>query len=130
MMKTDASPAIRIEKKEVNTSSIVRKSRAFRDVTLDLKKRHLGMISVFQALAQDAMFNERERTELFFSLTQFFHSKDRYIYRLLLLLLKQVPVNSHDSIIITHSLSKDISSSHEERSEFQCPFLASSVPCP
>jgi hypothetical protein len=103
--KTEPSPAVKVEKKEVNTSAIVHKSRAFRDVTLDLKKCRLAMISILQALAQDASFSERERTGLF-------HSKDRYIHRLLL--LKQVPVNSHDGIIITHSLSKDISSSQEE----------------
>jgi coatomer protein complex subunit gamma len=114
MTKTEPAPVVKVERKEINTSAIVHKSRAFRDVTLDLKKCRLAMISILQALAQDASFSERERTELFFSLTQLFHSKDRYIHRLLLLLLKQVPVNSHDSIIITHSLSKDISSSQEE----------------
>jgi coatomer protein complex subunit gamma len=109
MDKGDPPAAPKPEKKEINTSAIVHKSKAFREVTLDMKKCRQAMIAILQALAQDARFTERERTELFFSLTQLFHNKDRYIHRLLLLLLKQIPVNSHDSIIITHSLSKDIS---------------------
>lgn len=101
--------APKVERKDVNTSAIVHKSFVFREVSLNLGKCRSAMIAILQALAQDASFTERERTDLFFSLTQLFHSKDQYIHRLLLLLLKLVPVNSRDSIIITHSLSKDIS---------------------
>lgn len=107
-MKRERS-GIKIERKEINTSAIVQKTKAFREVTLNLGKCREAMISILQACAQNASFTEKERQELFFSLTQLFHNRDKYIHRLLLLLLTEIPVNTRDSIIITHSLSKDIS---------------------
>ncbi|KAH0790886.1 coatomer subunit gamma [Histomonas meleagridis] len=96
------------ERKEISTTTVVSRCRAFRDVTLNLPRCRSAMISILQAIAQNVEFTEKERTEIFFSLTQLFHSQDTYIHRLLILLLKEIPVNTHDSIIITHSLSKDI----------------------
>jgi len=101
----------KLDPKDVNTTSIVNKCKVFRDVTLNLPKCRAAMISILQATALGVDFTEKEHTELFFSLTQLFHSPDSYIHRLLVLLLKQIPVNSHDAIIITHSLSKDITGS-------------------
>lgn len=96
------------EAKKLTTTTVVNRCRVFRDVTLNPSKCRTAMISILQAISQNAKFNEKERTEIFFSLTQLFHSTDTYIHRLLILLLKEIPVNIHNSIIITHSLSKDI----------------------
>ncbi|OHS96016.1 hypothetical protein TRFO_10188 [Tritrichomonas foetus] len=111
MSKIENSSILKIERKDVMTSSVVQKCRVFRDVPLNLPKCRTAMISILQAFSQDAHFTEKDRTELFFSLTQLFTSRDHYIHRLLLLLLKEIPVNKHDTLILTHSLSKDISAS-------------------
>lgn len=97
-----------VDPKDVNTSAIINKSRVFRDVTLNLSKCRAAMISILQATAIGVQFTDKEQTELFFSLTQLMHNRDTYIHRLLILLLKQIKIKSHDAIIITHSLSKDI----------------------
>lgn len=116
MNKDDSNNiSIKIERKDITTSSVVYKCRVFRDVQLNLSKCRNAMISILQAFSQDARFTEKDRTELFFSLTQLFTSKDSYIHRLLLLLLKEIPVNKHDTLILTHSLSIDISSSRNAK---------------
>ena len=94
--------------KDINTSAIINKSKCFRDVKLNLSKCRAAMISILQATAIGVRFTDKEQTELFFSLTQLMHQQDVYIHRLLILLLKQIKIPSHDAIIITHSLSKDI----------------------
>lgn len=105
MKKNDSK---RQDPKDINTSAIINKSRVFRDVTLNLPKCRAAMISILQATAIGVRFSDKEQTELFFSLTQLMHNQDTYIHRLLILLLKQIKINSHDAIIVTHSLSKDI----------------------
>ena len=112
----------KFDPKDINTTAIVNKSKVFRDVTLNLSKVRAAMISILQANAIGVEFNQKERTELFFSLTQLFHNQDTYVHRLLVLLLKQIPVSSHDAIIITHSLSKDItgSESHLQGHAIRC----------
>ncbi|KAK8882433.1 hypothetical protein M9Y10_045075 [Tritrichomonas musculus] len=115
MSKNENNLSTKIEKQDISTSTVVQKCRVFRDVPLNLSKCRNAMISILQAFSQDAQFSEKDRTELFFSLTQLFTSKDSYIHRLLLLLLKEIPVNTHDTLILTHSLSKDISSSQTSK---------------
>ena len=112
MSKSDASSSLRIDRKDVLTSTVVFKCRAFRDVPLNLPKCKSAMKEILHSLSQGVQFSERDKTELFFSLTQLFTSQEPGMHRLLLLLLRLIPVNSHDKLILTHSLSKDISSAN------------------
>lgn len=96
------------ESRELTANMVVSRARVFRDIKLIPEKCRVALITILQAFSQGVQFTDREQTELFFSLTQLFHSSDAYIHRLLILLLQIVPVSSHDSIIVTHSLSKDI----------------------
>ncbi|KAI7750418.1 hypothetical protein M8C21_033742, partial [Ambrosia artemisiifolia] len=99
------SPFLGIEK-----GAVLQEARVFNDPQLDSRRCSQVITKLLYLLNQGETFTKVEATEVFFSVTKLFQSKDIGLRRMVYLIIKELSPSSDEVIIVTSSLMKDMNS--------------------
>ncbi|XP_022947703.1 coatomer subunit gamma-like [Cucurbita moschata] len=102
------SPFLGIEK-----GTVLQEARVFNDPQLDTRKCSQVITKLLYLLNQGETFTKVEATEVFFSVTKLFQSRDIELRRMVYLMIKELSPSSDDVIIVTSSLMKDMNSKND-----------------
>jgi coatomer protein complex subunit gamma len=103
------NPFLRLEK-----SAVLQETRIFNDNVINARKCATVLTKVLCILNQGVTMNSTEATEVFFATTKLFQSKDVSLRRLVYLAIKEMSTIADDVIIVTSSLTKDMTGKEEE----------------
>ncbi|XP_072990665.1 coatomer subunit gamma-2 [Typha latifolia] len=103
--EVDYSPFLGIEK-----GAVLQEARVFNDPQLDARRCSQVITKLLYLLNQGETFTKVEATEVFFSVTKLFQSKDTGLRRMVYLMIKEISPSSDEVIIVTSSLMKDMNS--------------------
>lgn len=96
--------------KDIDGATIMLESRVFNESPLQSKKCCYALTKLLYYLYLGGSLSESEATNIFFSMTKAFQSKDQYLRRLVYLSIKELHGLAKDVIIVTSSLIQDIGS--------------------
>ncbi|XP_034927401.1 coatomer subunit gamma isoform X2 [Populus alba] len=99
------SPFLGIEK-----GAVLQEARVFNDPQLDPRRCSQVITKLLYLLNQGDSFTKTEATEVFFSVTKLFQSKDFGLRRMVYLIIKELSPSADEVIIVTSSLMKDMNS--------------------
>ncbi|EOA29493.1 hypothetical protein CARUB_v10012945mg [Capsella rubella] len=99
------SPFMGIEK-----GAVLQEARVFNEPQLDPRRCSQVITKLLYLLNQGEAFTKVEATEVFFSVTKLFQSKDTGLRRMVYLIIKELSPSSDEVIIVTSSLMKDMNS--------------------
>ncbi|KAH7294192.1 hypothetical protein KP509_28G060100 [Ceratopteris richardii] len=99
------SPYLGIEK-----GAVLQEARVFNDPQLDARRCAQVITKLLYLLNQGEVFTKVEATEVFFSVTKLFQSKDVSLRRMVYLMIKELSPSADEVIIVTSSLMKDMNS--------------------
>uniref|UniRef100_A0A7N0SZW2 Coatomer subunit gamma n=1 Tax=Kalanchoe fedtschenkoi TaxID=63787 RepID=A0A7N0SZW2_KALFE len=99
------SPFLGIEK-----GAVLQEARVFNDPQLDPRKCNQVITKLLFLLNQGETFTKVEATEVFFSVTKLFQSRDMSLRRMVYLIIKELSPSADEVIIVTSSLMKDMNS--------------------
>ncbi|KAF8047310.1 hypothetical protein N665_3101s0005 [Sinapis alba] len=99
------SPFMGIEK-----GAVLQEARVFNDAQVDPRRCSQVITKLLYLLNQGESFTKNEATEVFFSVTKLFQSKDTGLRRMVYLIIKELSPSSDEVIIVTSSLMKDMNS--------------------
>ncbi|XP_010530844.1 PREDICTED: coatomer subunit gamma-like [Tarenaya hassleriana] len=99
------SPFMGIEK-----GAVLQEARVFNDPQLDPRRCSQVITKLLYLLNQGETFTKIEATEVFFSVTKLFQSKDTGLRRMVYLIIKELSPSADEVIIVTSSLMKDMNS--------------------
>ncbi|EIE27371.1 Coatomer, gamma subunit [Coccomyxa subellipsoidea C-169] len=103
-MKT-YSPFYAIEK-----GAVLQEARCFNDPHIDPRRCQQVITKLLYLLTQGETLTKKEASEVFFSVTKLYQSKDANLRRMVYLVIKDVCPGADEVIIITSSLMKDMNS--------------------
>merc|ERR1711962_373227 len=92
----------------LDKSTILQESRSFNDTPINTRKCIQILSKVLYLLNQGTHFGTTEATETFFAMTKLFQSKDVTLRRMCYLAIKELAGIAEDVIIVTSSLTKDM----------------------
>ncbi|KAB1224456.1 Coatomer subunit gamma [Morella rubra] len=101
----DYSPFLGIEK-----GAVLQEARVFNDPQLDPRRCSQVITKLLYLLNQGETFTKTEATEVFFSVTKLFQSRDIGLRRMVYLMIKELSPSADEVIIVTSSLMKDMTS--------------------
>ncbi|MCO5593640.1 hypothetical protein L7F22_047655 [Adiantum nelumboides] len=99
------SPYLGIEK-----GAVLQEARLFNDPHVDARRCAQVITKLLYLLNQGEVFTKVEATEVFFSVTKLFQSKDVSLRRMVYLMIKELSPSADEVIIVTSSLMKDMNS--------------------
>ncbi|XP_078436668.1 coatomer gamma-2 subunit, putative / gamma-2 coat protein, putative / gamma-2 COP [Wolffia australiana] len=99
------SPFLGIEK-----GSVLQEARVFNDPQLDARRCSQVITKLLYLINQGETFTKVEATEVFFSVTKLFQSRDPGLRRMVYLIIKELSPSADEVIIVTSSLMKDMNS--------------------
>ncbi|KAM2928196.1 hypothetical protein COP2_035461 [Malus domestica] len=99
------SPFLGIEK-----GAVLQEARVFNDPQLDARRCSQVITKLLYLLNQGESFTKVEATEVFFSVTKLFQSRDIGLRRMVYLIIKELSPSADEVIIVTSSLMKDMNS--------------------
>ncbi|KAF1896632.1 hypothetical protein Lal_00034331 [Lupinus albus] len=99
------SPFLGIEK-----GGVLQEARVFNDPQLDARRCSQVITKLLYLLNQGESFSKVEATEVFFSVTKLFQSRDLGLRRMVYLIIKELSPSADEVIIVTSSLMKDMNS--------------------
>ncbi|AES89090.1 putative coatomer/calthrin adaptor appendage subdomain, coatomer gamma subunit [Medicago truncatula] len=99
------SPFLGIEK-----GAVLQEARVFNDPQLDARRCSQVITKLLYLLNQGETFTKVEATEVFFSVTKLFQSRDLGLRRMVYLIIKELSPSADEVIIVTSSLMKDMNS--------------------
>ncbi|XP_011048655.1 PREDICTED: coatomer subunit gamma-like isoform X1 [Populus euphratica] len=103
--EAEYSPFLGIEK-----GAVLQEARVFNDPQLDPRRCSQVITKLLYLLNQGDSFTKTEATEVFFSVTKLFQSKDLGLRRMVYLIIKELSPSADEVIIVTSSLMKDMNS--------------------
>ncbi|CAI8616930.1 unnamed protein product [Vicia faba] len=103
--EADYSPFMGIEK-----GAVLQEARVFNDPQLDARRCSQVITKLLYLLNQGETFTKVEATEVFFSVTKLFQSRDLGLRRMVYLIIKELSPSADEVIIVTSSLMKDMNS--------------------
>ncbi|XP_075501702.1 coatomer subunit gamma-like [Primulina tabacum] len=103
--EVDYSPFSGIEK-----GAVLQEARVFNDPQLDARRCSQVITKLLYLLNQGETFTKIEATEVFFSVTKLFQSRDNGLRRMVYLMIKELSPSADEVIIVTSSLMKDMNS--------------------
>ncbi|KAJ6739052.1 COATOMER SUBUNIT GAMMA [Salix koriyanagi] len=103
--EAEYSPFLGIEK-----GAVLQEARVFNDPQLDPRRCSQVITKLLYLLNQGDSFTKVEATEVFFSVTKLFQSKDLGLRRMVYLIIKELSPSADEVIIVTSSLMKDMNS--------------------
>lgn len=89
-------------------TTVLQEARAFNDSVINPRKCTIILSKILYLLNQGELFNTTEATETFFAITKLFQSKDPILRRMMYLGIKELSHIAEDVIIVTSSLTKDM----------------------
>ncbi|XP_044755635.1 coatomer subunit gamma [Coccinella septempunctata] len=92
----------------VEKTTVLQEARAFNDTTLNHRKCTHILTKLLYLLNQGEQLGTKEATDVFFAMTKLFQSKDVILRRLVYLGIKELSSIADDVIIVTSSLTKDM----------------------
>lgn len=105
---TEYSPFYGIEK-----GAVLQEARCFNDPHIDPRRCQQVITKLLYLICQGESLTKKEATDVFFSVTKLYQSKDANLRRMVYLVIKEVCPSSDEVIIITSSLMKDMNSKTE-----------------
>uniref|UniRef100_A0A7S3VL87 Coatomer subunit gamma n=1 Tax=Dunaliella tertiolecta TaxID=3047 RepID=A0A7S3VL87_DUNTE len=103
--ETEFSPFYGIDK-----GAVLQEARCFNDPQIDARKCQQVITKLLYLLGQGESFTKKEASEVFFSVTKLFQSKDTNLRRMVYLCIKDICPSADEVIIVTSSLMKDMNS--------------------
>ncbi|XP_027191338.1 coatomer subunit gamma [Cicer arietinum] len=103
--EVEYSPFMGIEK-----GAVLQEARVFNDPQLDARRCSQVITKLLYLLNQGETFTKVEATEVFFSVTKLFQSRDLGLRRMVYLIIKELSPSADEVIIVTSSLMKDMNS--------------------
>ncbi|KAL6986883.1 hypothetical protein U1Q18_040971 [Sarracenia purpurea var. burkii] len=103
--EAEYSPFLGIEK-----GAVLQEARVFNDPQLDARRCSQVITKLLYLLNQGETFTKVEATEVFFSVTKLFQSRDIGLRRMVYLIIKELSPSADEVIIVTSSLMKDMNS--------------------
>lgn len=94
----------------IDKGTVLQEARCFNDAQLDARKCQQVITKLLYLRGQGEVFTKTEITEIFFSVTKLFQSKDNNLRRMVYLIVKEISPSSDEVIIVTSSLMKDMNS--------------------
>ncbi|CAL8463056.1 g2590 [Coccomyxa elongata] len=102
---TEYSPFYAIEK-----GAVLQEARCFNEPHIDPRRCQQVITKLLYLLTQGETLTKKEASEVFFSVTKLYQSKDANLRRMVYLVIKDVCPGADEVIIITSSLMKDMNS--------------------
>ncbi|XP_065910406.1 coatomer subunit gamma-2-like isoform X1 [Dysidea avara] len=94
-------------------TAVLQEARTFNNNNINARKCAVVLTKILYLINQGANFTTTEATETFFAITKLFQSKDVTLRRLVYLAIKVMSSIADDVIIVTSSLTKDMTGKEE-----------------
>lgn len=95
-------------------TSVLQEARTFNETPLNPRKCAQILTKILYLLNQGEQLGTTEATEAFFAMTKLFQSKDTVLRRLVYLGIKELSKIAEDVIIVTSSLTKDMTGKEDQ----------------
>ncbi|XP_053624344.1 coatomer subunit gamma-like [Plodia interpunctella] len=92
----------------LDKSALIQEARYFNSTPVNPRKCILILSKIIYLINQGEQLTNQEATDLFFATTKLFQSKDVVLRRLVYLCIKELSSMAQDVIIVTSSLTKDM----------------------
>lgn len=92
----------------IDKSTVLQESRTFNDTPINTRKCIHILTKILYLLNHGHHFGTTEATEAFFAMTKLFQSRDHTLRRMCYLAIKELANVAEDVIIVTSSLTKDM----------------------
>ncbi|GMS96132.1 hypothetical protein PENTCL1PPCAC_18307, partial [Pristionchus entomophagus] len=93
---------------KLDVTAVLQECRAFNETPINARKCSIILTKLFHLVQQGDNIGRTEATEAFFGVTKLWQSKDATLRRLVYLAVKVLSTISDDVIIVTSSLTKDM----------------------
>ena len=107
----------------VEKTSVLQEARVFNETPVNPRKCGIILAKILYMINKGEVLATREATECFFAITKLFQSKDPVLRRMVYLGIKYLAPIAEDVIIVTSSLTKDMTGKEVNYSEFYYLFL-------
>ena len=97
----------------IEKGAVLQEARIFHAPQIDARKCQQVITRFLYLLSQGETFTKNEATEVFFSITKLFQNNDPGLRRLVYLMIKELPPDSDEVIIVTNMLMKDMTSNND-----------------
>lgn len=97
----------------IEKTSVLQEARYFNETPVNHRKCTLILTKILYLINQGEVLSTQEATEVFFAMTKLFQSKDVILRRMVYLGIKELSSIADDVIIVTSSLTKDMTG-HED----------------
>ncbi|KAJ3694680.1 hypothetical protein LUZ60_000057 [Juncus effusus] len=94
----------------IEKGAVLQEARVFNDSQIDSRRCSQVITKLLYILNQGDTFTQVEGTEVFFSVTKLFQSKDPGLRRMMYLMIKELSPSAGEVIMVTSSLMKDMNS--------------------
>jgi coatomer protein complex subunit gamma len=101
-------------------SSVLQEARTFNETPINAKRCCLTLTKIMYLINQGEPIGKTEATEAFFAMTKLFQSRDTTLRRMVYLGIKLMANIADDVIIVTSSLTKDMTGKEEQ---FRAPAI-------
>uniref|UniRef100_A0A1I8HQ01 Coatomer subunit gamma n=1 Tax=Macrostomum lignano TaxID=282301 RepID=A0A1I8HQ01_9PLAT len=89
-------------------STVLQEARVFNETPLKVRRCTEILTKMLVILGQGEQLGRTEATEAFFAMTKLFQNKDVHLRRLVYIVIKEMATVAEDVIIVTSSLTKDM----------------------
>ncbi|KAI8619993.1 adaptin N terminal region-domain-containing protein [Chytriomyces sp. MP71] len=97
----------------LDRSTALQEARVFNETPINPRKCRATITKILYLIYQSEVLQTKEATETFFSLTKLFQNQDIPLRQAVYLLIKELSTVAEDVIMVTASLSKDLTSKSE-----------------
>jgi len=97
----------------IEKGAVLQEARIFHNPQIDARKCQQVLTRLLYLSTQGETFTKTEATEVFFSITKLFQNNDSNLRRLVYLMIRELPPDSDEVIIVTNMLMKDMASNNE-----------------
>ncbi|KAI9339930.1 adaptin N terminal region-domain-containing protein [Obelidium mucronatum] len=97
----------------LDKSTVLQEARVFNETPINARKCRATLTKILYLIYQSERLQTKEATETFFSITKLFQSQDIPLRQAVYLLIKELTTVAEDVIMVTASLSKDLTAKSE-----------------
>ncbi|KAF8957029.1 coatomer subunit gamma [Entomortierella lignicola] len=94
-------------------TTVLQEARVFNESPINARKCRALLTKILYLISLGEVFGTTEATELFFSVTKLFQSKDSALRQMVYLVIKELSTVAEDVIMVTSSLMKDMQPTSE-----------------
>jgi len=98
----------------VDKTSVLQEARVFNETPVNVKRSTHVLTKILYLLNQGEVLAAKEATDAFFAMTKLFQSNDLVLRRLVYLGIKELCGVAEDTIIVTSSLTKDMTGREDQ----------------